>query len=401
MPDPRISDDDLIGLTRAYLTRRRGQPVPHDLESNALSFAFNRGRAKRVAAVMGVAAIAVASALTAGVVLAFHHQQRPGGATGSTTQAQVRIVRFPGDLLLAPLDRTVRDATIVAALASDIENLPVYPTAERCPADSGTYYSLTFTLPGSSPWMAKVDVTGCEVVQVPGHPTQWAAHTPQLWSDLNDALGIDPRNLPPPASNAGTVVGGIQLRCSPPSSSPAAGMQFIAGSVDVYVGESLGAKSARVRNGTGCCRHQVHLRASAWRLCAHGCRSRQLFHRTLRDGSRQGEGDGDSEHPVSQSVYITTRDARTVRGYELAVQYCIDDHMRRRAPRNSWVLSLPEVRGAGVHASLMCLDLADTLLDTLWRGLVRTTADGIPMRPQKVEYGTASCVHARTHRGRT
>jgi hypothetical protein len=236
MPDPRISDTDLIGLTRAYLTRRRGQPAPRDLESNALSFAFTRGRAKRLAAVMGVTAIALASALTAGVVLAFHRQEQPGGATGSTTQAQVRIVRFPGNLLLAPLDRTVRHATIVAALASDIESLPAYPSDERCPADSGTYYSLTFTLAGSSPWTAKVDVTGCEVVQVPGHPTQWAAHTPRLWSDLNDALGIDPRNLPPPDSDAGTVVGGIQLRCSPPSSSPATGVQFIAGSVDVYIG---------------------------------------------------------------------------------------------------------------------------------------------------------------------
>src|ERR1700722_3761773 len=95
MPDPRISDEDLIGLTRAYLTRRRGQPAPRDLESNALSFAFTRGRTKRVAAVMGVATVVIASALTAGIVLAFHHQQQPGGATGSTTQAQVRIVRFP------------------------------------------------------------------------------------------------------------------------------------------------------------------------------------------------------------------------------------------------------------------------------------------------------------------
>jgi hypothetical protein len=44
------------------------------------------------------------------------------------------------------------------------------------------------------------------------------------------------------------------------------------------------------------------------------------------------------------------------------------------------------------HASLICLDLADTLLDTLRRGLVRTTADGIPMRPPNSEHPAALSV---------
>ena len=53
------------------------------------------------------------------------------------------------------------------------------------------------------------------------------------------------------------------------------------------------------------------------------------------------------------------------------------------------------------HASLICLDLADTLPDTLWRGQVRTTADVIPMRPPHSEYAAAVNVHQRTNLGRT
>jgi hypothetical protein len=41
------------------------------------------------------------------------------------------------------------------------------------------------------------------------------------------------------------------------------------------------------------------------------------------------------------------------------------------------------------HASSICLDLADTLLDTVWRGLGRTSADGIPRRPPNPEYAAA------------
>jgi hypothetical protein len=198
MPEPRISDEALVRRTRAYLTRRRAQPAPRNLEADAVNFAFTRNRTKRVATVLGTAAIVIASALTAGVVLAFHQQsqQRPG-TSGAAGRSQVRIVRFPGSLRLPPLDQTIRNPTIVAALAGDITSLPIFPHDERCPAGgSGTYYVLTFTMPGSSPWTATVDVEGCETVQIPGQAAKWAAHAPQLWADLTNVLGIDPRDLP-------------------------------------------------------------------------------------------------------------------------------------------------------------------------------------------------------------
>jgi hypothetical protein len=197
MPEPRISDEALVRRTRAYLTRRRAQPAPRNLEADAVNFAFTRNRTKRVATVLGTAAIVIASALTAGVVLAFHQQSQRPGTSGAAGQSQVRIVRFPGSLRLPPLDQTIRNPTIVAALAGDITRLPIFPHDERCPAGgSGTYYVLTFTMPGSSPWTATVDVEGCETVQIPGQAAKWAAHAPQLWADLTNVLGIDPRDLP-------------------------------------------------------------------------------------------------------------------------------------------------------------------------------------------------------------
>ncbi len=240
MPDPHVTDEELANLTRAYLTRRRGQPAPRNLESDAVSFAFAHRRTKRLGVVLGAAALVAASALTAGVVLAFHHASQSPATSNAATQARVRIVRFPGTLALPPLDRTIHSATIVRALAADVESLPRYPLDERCPADFGTYYFLTFTFLGSSPLSAKIEAEGCEVVQVPGKPVQWAARSPQLWADLTRALGFDPRNLPPPQSDAGTVAGGIQQLCSPNASTPPGSLRFLAGTIDVFAGSSYG-----------------------------------------------------------------------------------------------------------------------------------------------------------------
>jgi hypothetical protein len=198
MPDRASADEELIAVTRTYLTRRRGQTAPRNLETDAVNYAVTKGRTKRAAALLGTAALVMTGVLTAGIVLAFHRQAQPAPAPGPSTQEQVQIVRFPGGLALPPLDRTIRDASIVTALADDIENLPIYPSDERCPLDFGTYYALTFTLPGAPPWTAKVGAEGCQVVEVAGQRTRWAAHSLQLWSELTKALGIKP--LQPPTA---------------------------------------------------------------------------------------------------------------------------------------------------------------------------------------------------------
>jgi hypothetical protein len=237
MPDPSISDEDVVGLTRAYLTRRRAQPAPRDLEANAMSFAFAHGRTKQVAVILGSVALVVASALTAGVVLAFHHAETYRGVTepGSATQSRVHIIRVAGTLALPSLNRTIRDARTVAALAVDIRTLPRFPLDERCPADFGTHYSLTFTVAGSAPWSATIGAQGCEVVRVSGQPTRWAAQSPQLWSDLAVALGLSPDQVQPSSVSTGTVVGGIE-RCSALPFTPASAERFLAGTVDVFRG---------------------------------------------------------------------------------------------------------------------------------------------------------------------
>ena len=61
----------------------------------------------------------------------------------------------------------------------------------------------------------------------------------------------------------------------------------------------------------------------------------------------------------------------------------------------------PRARGAALRRASSALRPHDTLSDTVQHGLARLPADGIPMRPQKLEYGTTTCGHARTHRGRT
>jgi hypothetical protein len=136
--------------------------------------------------------IAVISVLTAVGVLAFHHDAEPSSVPTPSPAAQIQlhIVRFPGEVVLPPLDRTISDKPIVARLATDIRSLPLFPRDERCAASDGTYYSLTFTPAGAPSWTASIGAQGCEVVQIAGKPVQWAAHSPQLWADLATALGL-------------------------------------------------------------------------------------------------------------------------------------------------------------------------------------------------------------------
>jgi len=197
MPDSRIADEDLFDLIRAYLTQRRGHPAPHDLEANAVKFAFTRRRTRRVA-IVGVSALVIASALFATVVLAFHAGERSGTSPGGNEGASaLHVVRNAGSLSLPGLDRTIHDSQAIAMVAEDIRELPLFPPAERCPASFGTYYSLTFRMGGAPSWTAIIAAQGCETVQASGQQVRWAVHEPQLWKDLGNALGLSVDQLLP------------------------------------------------------------------------------------------------------------------------------------------------------------------------------------------------------------
>jgi hypothetical protein len=140
--------------------------------------------------------LAVASALVAGVVLAFHSGAYSGVVRNAP--AQVTVVRTPGNLVLPPLDRTITDAQMAERLAADVERLPQFPSDKRCPIDFGTSYTLTFMPAHGSSWAATMGAQGCQVVQVMNEPTLWAAHSPGLWADLATALGVGPSEVLPP-----------------------------------------------------------------------------------------------------------------------------------------------------------------------------------------------------------
>ena len=72
MPDPKMSDDELVGLTRAYLTRRRATPPARDLEDNILRSALSRRGSRRLGTALGVAAVVMISALAGAGVLYLH-----------------------------------------------------------------------------------------------------------------------------------------------------------------------------------------------------------------------------------------------------------------------------------------------------------------------------------------
>ncbi len=98
--------------------------------------------------------LAVASALVAGVVLAFQSGAYAGVV--HSAPAQVRVARTPGNLVLPPIDRTITDAQTAERLAADAERLPQFPSDERCPVDFGTSYTLTFVVTDGSSWAATI-----------------------------------------------------------------------------------------------------------------------------------------------------------------------------------------------------------------------------------------------------
>jgi len=216
MPDAHISDEDLFSLTRAYLTRRRAQSPPRDLDVNAVNFAFTRRRS-RLVAIIGASALVIASALLATVVLAFHVDQRSGTSpAGNGAVSAMHVVRHNGNLSLPGLDRTIHDSQVITKLAAEIRDLPAFPPDERCPASFGTYYSLTFTVARAPQWTATIEAQGCELVQITGQTARWAVHEPQLWTDLGDALGLSVAQLQPAVCISPSSPPG----CAPIASSP-------------------------------------------------------------------------------------------------------------------------------------------------------------------------------------
>ena len=167
------------------------QPLPVDRWVG-----FDRVGKNRGSILIGSVVALITSLVATGVVLAFQFAEAQFGI-GFAAESQLHITRSPGNLQLPWLDRTIRDTTNIAALAADIRNLPPYPIYERCPVSFGTYYSLMFEQTGSLPLSATIEAQGCEVVQVPGQPPQWAAHSPQLWSDMAVALGVSKNELQP------------------------------------------------------------------------------------------------------------------------------------------------------------------------------------------------------------
>jgi hypothetical protein len=186
MPDPRDpEDDEVIGLTRVYLTRRRGQPPPPHLEDDALRFALSPQRSKRSRGVLGGAILVVTTVAVAVAVVAVHGI-RPAAVPGSTVQ----ITRTPGLLALPPLEVTITDTQEVADLSSDIQSLPQGHELYSCPISWGTSYSLTFSSTGTPSWTAIIPVWGCGLVTLSNGPERSALNATTLWSDLGNALGL-------------------------------------------------------------------------------------------------------------------------------------------------------------------------------------------------------------------
>lgn len=198
MPDPRVSDEDLKSLTRAYLIRRTSRTSPLDLEDTVMRAALRPTRRRPATTAAAIVGLVLASALTAGLALAFHHPGGAGGATSSSgTPTQVRIVRNPGLLELPVVDRTISDARVAAQLSSDIRGLPRAPSLCIGGGSLGTSYTLTFTGPVLSTWTAAIEVGGCDSVRVSYGPALIAVDGSALWSDLGSALRMTNDELRP------------------------------------------------------------------------------------------------------------------------------------------------------------------------------------------------------------
>jgi len=103
----------------------------------------------------------------------------------------VQITRSAGLLILPPVDQTITDSSTASRLASDILNLPAFPSGGMsCPVSFGTSYSLRFTGHNPDTWTALVEVLGCERITLSDGRLLWAIQSTRLFSDLGSALGL-------------------------------------------------------------------------------------------------------------------------------------------------------------------------------------------------------------------
>lgn len=81
MPDPRISDDELDALTRAYLHRRSAQPVPPDLKASAIAAAVSpRPKRLLLAAPLFAATLVVVGSVLAAALMLNHQGPASSGS---------------------------------------------------------------------------------------------------------------------------------------------------------------------------------------------------------------------------------------------------------------------------------------------------------------------------------
>ena len=72
MSNRGMSEDDLVSITNEYLTQRRAVPPPRDLEPSVVQTALARSHSRRFGTLVGVAVVALVSAVVAAGVLYLH-----------------------------------------------------------------------------------------------------------------------------------------------------------------------------------------------------------------------------------------------------------------------------------------------------------------------------------------
>lgn len=115
----------------------------------------------------------------------------------ASSLTKLTVVRTPGHLVLPSLTYRITDSQAAQRIVADIRTLPQFPAAERCPADFGTSYALTFMSAAGASWTATVSAQGCQVVDVSNERLKWALHVPKFWQDMADALNLTVNQLLP------------------------------------------------------------------------------------------------------------------------------------------------------------------------------------------------------------